>query len=116
MAKATEEQKQLWRFKVKDYEESGLSQKRWCDKYNIPISTLGYWSRKIRKEDSSVNQSRWLKVSSDCLSPDLPSSDGEFMPQISPILTLKKDNLAIDLPLGCSSQQIFELLKVLKAL
>lgn len=40
----TKEEKQVL---VNHYLESGLSRKAWCNKYNIPISTLVGWQKQL---------------------------------------------------------------------
>lgn len=33
---------ELWTQRIKDFQTSGLSQKEWCRKHQIPLSTFSY--------------------------------------------------------------------------
>ena len=37
---------ELWEKRIQDFHKSGLSRKEWCQKQQIPLSTLSYWIRK----------------------------------------------------------------------
>ena len=41
----------LWADRIHAFRESGLSRKVWCQQNGIPLSTLGYWIRKIQSEN-----------------------------------------------------------------
>lgn len=117
MSKATEEQRQLWILRIRDFEDSGLCLSEWCREKNIPISTMGYWKRKLKKEESAADAPCWLKI-------DTPQSSSPVSRLHIPVETatgtgviaLKYAGFAIELPACCSSQQVFEMLQVLKTL
>ena len=46
----------LWTDRIHAFQESGLSRKDWCQQNEIPQSTLNYWIRKIRPEDTETER------------------------------------------------------------
>ena len=117
MARATEENKQLWKFRLSEFESSSLSLKDWCNKKDIPVSTISYWRRKFNKEQYTESAPCWLKVSTietDSSIADLQMRQ-ETVAAVKPVITVKHGDFAVELPFGCGSQQIFEILQVLKA-
>ena len=54
-------QNQLWKERLDDLKTSGLTQKAWCQEHQIPQSTLRYWIRKLKSEESSASSS-WMQL------------------------------------------------------
>lgn len=43
----------LWSERIHDFQTSGQSYKAWCPENQIPVSTMGYWMRRLRNTESS---------------------------------------------------------------
>lgn len=43
----------LWSERIHDFQTSGQSCKAWCQENQIPVSTMGYWMRRLRNTESS---------------------------------------------------------------
>ena len=41
----------LWADRIQQYKTSGQTCKQWCAENDIPLSTMGYWTRRLAKED-----------------------------------------------------------------
>ena len=48
---AYEEKAKLWADRIQQYKTSGQTCKQWCAENDIPLSTMGYWTRRLAKED-----------------------------------------------------------------
>ena len=46
-----EEKAKLWADRIQQYKISGQTCKQWCAENDIPLSTMGYWTRRLAKED-----------------------------------------------------------------
>ncbi len=44
--------RELWQRRIEDWKASGLSQKAWCQREQLPLSSLGYWRKRLRAEES----------------------------------------------------------------
>ena len=113
-----EEQRQLWIARICDLTESGMTQEEWCRNHSIPVSTLRYWMRKLRNEadPAESEHSSWLKV-------DL-SSGGMARPLELPGthhhteggLNVRFGDFTLEIGTGSDLRQVYEVLRVLKAL
>ena len=45
-----EEKTKLWSERIQQCQTSGKTCKHWCAENGIPLSTMGYWSRRLAKE------------------------------------------------------------------
>ena len=45
-----EEKTKLWSERIQQCQTSGKTCKQWCAENGIPLSTMGYWSRRLAKE------------------------------------------------------------------
>ena len=43
----------LWSERIHDFQTSGQSCKAWCQENQIPVSTMGYWMRRLRNIGNS---------------------------------------------------------------
>lgn len=117
MARATEEERQLWRLRIHEMEESGMYMSEWCKEHNIPESTMGYWKRVIKKEDASENAPGWLKIDQQQIPPTVSRLQIPAEAASSPgVIALKYAGFSIELPISCDTRQVFEMLQVLRAL
>lgn len=48
MKKNTAAKAELWADRIRDFQDSGLSHKEWCQKHEIALSTFHYWFRKLQ--------------------------------------------------------------------
>ena len=51
-----DESREIWTSRVSDFKSSNLTQKAWCEKNDIKVSTLRYWIRKIRSAASTPEE------------------------------------------------------------
>jgi len=42
-----DDNREIWGGRIDDFRSSGLTQKTWCEKNDVKISTLRYWIRKL---------------------------------------------------------------------
>lgn len=55
-----------WKQRVKEFRASGLSFKKWCDKYGFKLHQLQYWSNKFKEEDlEPIDNTNWISVNFD---------------------------------------------------
>ena len=45
------DKKKLWIERVNDFRSSGLTCKAWCDEHQVSSSTMGYWVRKLDRNE-----------------------------------------------------------------
>mgnify|MGYP000054932639 CR=1 FL=1 len=48
-----EEKAKLWADRIQQCKTSGQTCKQWCTENGIPLSTMGYWNRRLAKEASA---------------------------------------------------------------
>lgn len=60
-----ESNRQLWLFRISEYQKSGLTQDEWCSQNGISVSTFRYWLRRQREEQERNTAPEWLKVNVD---------------------------------------------------
>ena len=46
-----EEKAKLWADRIQQCQTSGKTCKQWCAENGIPLSTMGYWIRRLAKEE-----------------------------------------------------------------
>ena len=102
---------ELWADRIHAFQESGLSRKDWCQKNEIPQSTLGYWIRKIRSEDTETEglpepifaklpmEQEW----------DIPIPTG-----LAPVTILLPEHIRIAVGADCPARLMTALLQALK--
>ena len=49
------EKRQFWRKQVQDWQESGLSQKEFCRRNDLPEHRLTYWKNRFLKSEAAVS-------------------------------------------------------------
>ena len=47
---------ELWKERLEDQHSSGLTQKEWCAKNDLSISTLRYWIRRIKNQELNPHE------------------------------------------------------------
>jgi hypothetical protein len=53
---------QHWKSIIKQWKDSGLTQKQFCDEQEIKIATLHYWIKKFRTAESVREEPRFLPL------------------------------------------------------
>jgi len=43
----------LWSERIREFRSSGQTCRDWCTERHIPVSTMTYWIRKLKKEENS---------------------------------------------------------------
>ena len=47
----------LWSERIREFRSSGQTCRDWCTEYQIPVSTMTYWIRKLKKaENTSLSE------------------------------------------------------------
>ena len=54
MNNSTVAKEDLWADRIKDFQDSSLSRKEWCQMHGIALSTFSYWDRKLRSKDTET--------------------------------------------------------------
>lgn len=55
--------KDIWINRIQDYKASGLTAAQWCEKYELSINSLRYYTHKINKEKKQeAKQTKWASV------------------------------------------------------
>ena len=47
----TDEKITLWSERIHEFQFSGQTCKTWCQEHHVPVSTMNYWMRKLKKLD-----------------------------------------------------------------
>ena len=43
----------LWSERIREFRFSGQTRKDWCTEHQIPVSTMTYWIRRLKKEENT---------------------------------------------------------------
>ena len=101
----------LWADRIHAFRESGLSRKVWCQQNGIPLSTLGYWIRKIQSE---IIETEGI---SDPIFARLPMEQELVVPihtGTPPVTILLPENIRIEVGADCPVGLMAALLQALK--
>lgn len=52
----------IWEERVAAFRSTKMEQKLWCEENDLSVSTLRYWLRKVRSEESCEKKPDWLSV------------------------------------------------------
>ena len=109
-----EEYQRLWAARLADLEESGLTQKAWCEQNGIPYSTMKYWmlkSNKVKTQRSRTNEKQWLAIDVG----NLPEEAIINTPS-SNTVSVNYGGFRVDVGIGTDPGQIFSILRMIKEL
>lgn len=102
---------ELWAYRISSFQESGLSRKEWCQQNEIPLSTFGYWNRKLQTESSMIGSS------SEPVFARLPSEQelcsGERTGK-APVTICLSEDIRIKIGPDCPDRLVTALLRALK--
>ena len=93
----------LWQQRITAWQASGLSQKAWCEREQIPLSSLGYWRKRLRNDESGSDESaspRFIPVS--------------LTESASPVTIRMGGSMTIEISAGIDRGLLRDLLSVLR--
>lgn len=101
----------LWTDRIKDFQDSGLSRKEWCRMHVIPLSTFGYWIKKLQLESEET------QTGDDPVFARLPSEQEICYGALSdhaPITIFISESIRIEIGSCCPQALMTSLLQTLK--
>ena len=108
-----EEYQRLWAARLADLEESGMTQKQWCEQNNIAYSTLKYWTLKTNKEKKHRRENcikaKWLAAR---ISDTAEISSGTYQNTCKITVTYNAFHIKIDE--GVNPDTLYKVLQVVK--
>lgn len=102
MAEQSFSKYELWKSKIANYRDSGLTAKAWCDDQNIKRSTLQYWICKFNKEVKD-RLPEFVPV---------PGTQDFFLNKSAPV-TIRMGTIAIEITEDCHPDFLQHLFTVL---
>lgn len=103
------QKKEFWLNHIKECGKSDLSQIEYCTTHQIPLSTFGYWKRKLKKSDSCNPVFYPLAVSPEPYSKAVERDSGLT-------LKLKNGRFSIEIDEGFSTSVLSQLVHALEKL
>ncbi len=100
---------QKWEQHVRDWEDSGLSQKDYCESHALPLQSFGYWKRKLKKVPSVQPRFYPLSIPVASISDSAKSCSGLH-------LHLNNDRFCVEINTGFSAELLKELVLTLEQL
>lgn len=98
----------MWAQRIQDYQLSGLTCKEWCEENQVSVSTLGYWIRKQKMENSKL-------VDESTVFAKLPSGDEILRNSARPApITVHLGYIRIEVADECPQQLLSNLVSMLK--
>ena len=105
-----EEKAKLWSERIQEFQTSGQTCKQWCAEKGIPLSTMGYWTRRLAKEDSSS------EVEQELVFARLPSEQEAarklLSEEIPPVRIFISDSIRIEISDSCRPELMKSILGV----
>lgn len=101
----------LWAGRIAAFKNSGLSRKEWCQKNQVPLSTFGYWFRKMQ------TGSPMKEFCEDPIFAKLPSEQEFCSDRITdhaPVTICLPGNIRIEVDADCPAGLITALLHAIK--
>ena len=97
---------EIWKERIADYRSSNLKAQEWCDKNNLPISSLRYWANKVNKEAIS---------SGNLVSEFVPvTTPGNMISSTAPVV-IRFGNISVDVSDNCHPNTLRNVLEALGA-
>jgi len=58
------ERNELWKNRISDYQNSGLTMRNWCHQHQMNFHTFKYWLQKIQtnNQPTTVSDSQWFAL------------------------------------------------------
>ena len=107
-----EEKAKLWSDRIQQCQASGKTCKQWCAENGIPLSTMGYWTRRLAKEDPASEPEQ------DLVFARLPSEQEAARKLLSeetaPVRIFISDSIRIEISDSCSPELMESILGFLQ--
>lgn len=97
---------EIWKERIADYRSSGLKAQEWCNKNNLPISSLRYWICKFNKETI---------VSRSLVNEFVPVVTPGIMINSTAPIVIRFGNISVDVSDGCHPETLRNVLEALGA-
>ena len=104
-----EEKLALWSERIHTFQASGQSCKTWCLENKIPVSTMGYWMRRLQNTESHETDMIFAKMPT-----EQEISAKKTANSLSPIHIFIADSIRIEVMPDCSPELFRLLIKGLK--
>lgn len=102
---------QLWRDRIEECRQSGLSIKAWCSQNGLKNTTFHYWVKKLKTlEHQEAGANTFAEVVL------LPETRNNTKCLVKAELSLSYGNFSINIPDGFNPTTLTELVKVLQKL
>ena len=98
-----EEKAKLWSDRIQQCQTSGKTCKQWCAENGIPLSTMGYWIRRLAKEEPASESEQ------DMVFVRLPSEQ-----EASPVRIFISDSIRIEISDSCRPELMESILGFLQ--
>lgn len=101
----------LWADRIKDFQDSGLSRKKWCQIHEISLSTFSYWIRKLQTESAET------ETCNDPVFAKLPSGQeirSGALSDHAPVTIFLPESIRIEIGPCCPKVLMTSLLQALK--
>ena len=96
----------VWKRHIEEWNKSGLSQKDYCNKNNLKISTFGYWRRKL--SETPIKKDEIFEVNKKMRLP--------FDLRREPVMELTVNGVTIKFGMDMTINRLVEIVKALKEL
>ena len=107
-----EEKAKLWSERIQEFQTSGQTCKQWCAEKGIPLSIMGYWTRRLAKEDPSS------EVEQELVFARLPSEQEAarklLSEEIPPVRIFISDSIRIEISDSCRPELMKSILGFLQ--
>lgn len=101
-----------WENHISSWRSSGLTQRQYCLKQGVAISTFSYWIRKFKKRSAKTNQPRFYPLTVKASSVPLET----LTPRTGVRLSLCNDRFKIDLEKDFSATTLKRLVVTLETI
>lgn len=96
-----EEKAKLWADRIQQYKTSGQTCKQWCAENDIPLSTMGYWTRRLAKEDPASEPEQDLVFAR--LPSEREAARKLLSEETAPVRIFVSDSIRIEISDSCSA-------------
>lgn len=96
---------ELWKSRIADYRNSGLTARKWCESKQIKYSTLQYWIRKFNKSNNAENDKLPEFV-------PIPGMQDFFLNKSAPVI-IRMGTISIEITENCHPDFLQHLFSVL---
>jgi len=105
----SDQKKKFWQTHIEECGECGLSQIEYCQTHKIPLSTFGYWKRKLNQGVNTKPVFYPIAISSDHARYDNENTNGF-------ILHLKNGRFSLEIENGFSASTLSRVVSTLEQL